>query len=154
MNDTLICDELCELDLDVRSTDEFFEVMSKKAVDLGYVTEQFLSAIKKREQDYPTALPVKPYPVAIPHSDPINIVKQFIAPVRLKNAISWCEMANNDSILSVQIVFLLGFKREEGHVEILQLLLQIFQNEDTMESLLKAATKEEFLEIVKQMEGL
>ena len=37
MNDTLICDELCELDLDVRSTDEFFEVMSKKAVDLGYV---------------------------------------------------------------------------------------------------------------------
>ena len=114
MNDTLICDELCELDLDVRSTDEFFEVMSKKAVDLGYVTEQFLSAIKKREQDYPTALPVKPYPVAIPHSDPINIVKQFIAPVRLKNAISWCEMANNDSILSVQIVFLLGFKRDDG----------------------------------------
>ena len=51
MNDTLICDELCELDLDVRSTDEFFEVMSKKAKDLGYVTEQFLSAIKKREQD-------------------------------------------------------------------------------------------------------
>lgn len=48
MNDTLICDELCELDLDVRSTDEFFEVMSKKAVDLGYVTEQFLSAIKKK----------------------------------------------------------------------------------------------------------
>ena len=96
MNDTLICDELCELDLDVRSTDEFFEVMSKKAKDLGYVTEQFLSAIKKREQDYPTALPVKPYPVAIPHSDPINIVKQFIAPVRLKNAISWCEMANNE----------------------------------------------------------
>ena len=51
-------------------------------------------------------------------------------------------------------MFLLGFKREEGHVEILQLLLQNFQNEDTMESLLKAATKEEFLEIVKQMEGL
>ena len=101
MNDTLICDELCELDLDVRSTDEFFEVMSKKAKDLDYVTEQFLSAIKKREQDYPTALPVKPYPVAIPHSDPINIVKQFIAPVRLKNAISWCEMANNDSSQTV-----------------------------------------------------
>ena len=60
MNDTLICDELCELDLDVRSTDEFFEVMSKKAVDLGYVTDQILTAIKKREQDDPTALPVKP----------------------------------------------------------------------------------------------
>ena len=84
----------------------------------------------------------------------INNVKQFIAPVLLKTAIDWCEMANNDSILPVKIVFLLGFKREEGHVEILQQLLQNFQNEDTMERLLKAATKEEFLEIVKHMEGL
>lgn len=154
MNDTLICDELCELDLDVQNTDEFFEVMSKKAMNLGYVTEQFLSAIKKREHNYPTALPVEPYPVAIPHSDPINIEKQFIAPIRLKNPISWCEMANNEHVLQVQIVFLLGFKREEGHVEILQVLLQNFQNEDTMSKLLKAATKEEFLQIVKHMEGL
>lgn len=153
MNGTLICDELCELDLDVKNTDEFFEVMSEKAKTLGYVTENFLPAIKKRESEYPTALPVEPYPVAIPHSDPINIVKQFIAPVRLKNPIDWCEMANNDSILQVRIVFLLGFKREEGHVEILQVLLQNFQNEETMNKLLGATTKEEYLDIVKHMEG-
>lgn len=69
MNGTLICDELCELDLAVDSTEEFFNVMSEKAKLLGYVTESFLPAIKKREQEYPTALPVEPYPVAIPHSD-------------------------------------------------------------------------------------
>ena len=153
MNSTLIRDELCELDLDVKNTDEFFEYMSSKAKDLGYVTDDFLSAIKNREAEFPTALPVLPHPVAIPHADPINIVKQFIAPVRLKNPIDWCEMANNDHILNVRIAFLLGFKREEGHVEILQVLLQNFQNDKTMEALLHADTKENFLDIVKHMEG-
>ena len=35
MDASLICDELCELDLDVQSTDEFFEKMSVKAQTLG-----------------------------------------------------------------------------------------------------------------------
>lgn len=153
MNRTLISDELCELDLDVKNTDEFFEHMSFKAAKLGYVNDNFLSAIKKREDEYPTALPVQPYPVAIPHSDPVNIIKQFIAPVRLKHEIDWCEMANNDNKLKVKIVFLLGFKREEGHVEILQMLLQNFQNQETMEALLQVDGKEAFLDIVKHMEG-
>lgn len=153
MDATLICDELCELDLDVKNTDEFFEFMSKKAQELGYVTENFLPAIKERESNFPTALPVEPYPVAIPHSDPVNIVKQFIAPVRLKNEIDWCEMANNDSILKVRIAFLLGFKREEGHIELLQLLIENFQDAEVMDKLLSAGNKEEFLDVVKHMKG-
>lgn len=153
MDSTLICDELCELDLDVNSTDEFFAVMSNKAKALGYVTDNFLAAIKEREENYPTALPTEPYPVAIPHSDPVNIVKQFIAPVRLKKAIDWCEMANNDSILKVKLVFLLGFKKEEGHVELLQVLIENFQDEKVMDALLSAKTKEEYLTLVKSMKG-
>lgn len=150
----MIRDELCEFDLDVKNTQEFFEYMSNKALKLGYVTENFLPAIIEREKNYPTALPVEPYPVAIPHSDPVNILEQFIAPVRLKNPIDWCEMANNDSILKVKIVFLLGFKREDGHVELLQVLLENFQDQTIMESLLNAKTKEEYLEIVKNIKGL
>lgn len=150
----MIRDELCEFDLDVKNTQEFFEYMSNKALKLGCVTENFLPAIIEREKNYPTALPVEPYPVAIPHSDPVNILEQFIAPVRLKNPIDWCEMANNDSILKVKIVFLLGFKREDGHVELLQVLLENFQDQTIMESLLNAKTKEEYLEIVKNIKGL
>ncbi len=154
MDKSMIRDELCEFDLDVKNTQEFFEYMSNKALKLGYVTENFLPAIIEREKNYPTALPVEPYPVAIPHSDPVNILEQFIAPVRLKNPIDWCEMANNDSILKVKIVFLLGFKREDGHVELLQVLLENFQDQTIMESLLNAKTKEEYLEIVKNIKGL
>ena len=127
--------------------------MSVKAQTLGYVTANFLQAIKEREFNYPTALPVEPYPVAIPHSDPVNIIKQFVAPVRLKHEIDWCEMANNDNILKVRVVFLLGFKREEGHVELLQLLIENFQDKEIMDQLLAAETKEKFLDIVKHLKG-
>lgn len=154
MNKSMIRDELCEFDLDVKNTQEFFKYMSSKALKLGYVTENFLPAIIEREKNYPTALPVEPYPVAIPHSDPVNIVKPFIAPVRLKSPIDWCEMANNDTVLKVRIVFLLGFKKEDGHVELLQVLLENFQDQTIMESLLKAETKEKYLETVKNIKGL
>ena len=153
MNNSLICDELCELDLDVKDFNEFFEVFSKKAMDLNYVTETFVDAIKERELNYPTALPTEPFPVAIPHSDPVHIVNQFIAPIRLKEEIDWHEMANNDSILKVRIVFVLGFKKEAGHVEILQLLIENFQDEEKMNKLLSVQTKEEFLTEVKSMKG-
>lgn len=154
MENSLICDELCEFDLDVKDTDEFFLYFSEKAKKLNYVTDTYLAAIKKREFNYPTALPTEPYPVAIPHSDPEHIVKQFIAPIRLKNEIEWHEIANNDSILKVRLVFALGFKKEDGHVRILQLLLENFQDQEKMEKLLNAKTKEEFLEEVHKIDGL
>ena len=62
-------------------------------------------------------------------------------------------MANNDSVLKVRIVFLLGFKKEEGHVELLQVLLENFQDQSVMDALLNAKTKEEYLEVCKNMKG-
>ena len=99
-------------------------------------------------------MPTTPKPIAIPHSDPENIVKQFIAPVRLKNPIQWQEMANNGHFLEVKYVFLLGFKREEGHVELLQLLLKNVQDEELMNKLQNAKTEKEYVQIVRSMKGL
>lgn len=69
--------------------------MTDKLLELGYVKDTFRDAIKTREANYPTALPVEPYPVAIPHSDPENIIKPFIACTRLKirlNGVRWQTM--------------------------------------------------------------
>ena len=99
--------ELIQLDWEVKDQDEFFDKMTDKLLELGYVKETFKDAIKTREANYPTALPVEPYPVAIPHSDPENIIKPFIACTRLKNPIKWCEMANNDVQHDVKFIFML-----------------------------------------------
>ena len=79
--------ELIQLDWDVADQTEFFDKMAEKLEKLGYVKDTFAEAIKTREAKFPTALPVEPYPVAIPHADPQHIIKPFIACTRLKNPI-------------------------------------------------------------------
>ena len=83
MTGDIVYKDLIQLDLDVRNTDELFEVMSGRLMELGYVTGDFLESIKEREKEYPTALPIEPYAVAIPHTDPECIKNAFIACIRL-----------------------------------------------------------------------
>ena len=91
-NRDTIYKELIQLDWEVKDQNEFFDKMTDKLLELGYVKDTFRDAIKTREANYPTALPVEPYPVAIPHSDPENIIKPFIACTRLKDTIKWQTM--------------------------------------------------------------
>lgn len=64
-NRDTIYKELIQLDWEVKDQDEFFDKMTDKLLELGYVKDTFRDAIKTREANYPTALPVEPYPVAI-----------------------------------------------------------------------------------------
>ena len=61
MTGDIVYKDLIQLDLDVRNTDELFEVMAGRLMELGYVTGDFLESIKEREKEYPTALPIEPY---------------------------------------------------------------------------------------------
>ena len=141
----------------VRNTDELFEVMSGRLMELGYVTGDFFESIKEREKEYPTALPIEPYAVAIPHTDPECIKNAFIACIRLKEPIPGREMAANEVVHMVRFVFLLGFKQEavgDAHVELLQILVNNCQRPDFMERLRQAANIEAYFNLVLSMEGI
>ena len=114
MNRDIIYKELVQLDLEAESTDEVFSILAEKLEKAGYIRSGFLEAIKEREKNYPTALPIEPYPVAIPHTDPKCIVKPFVACVRLKHPIPWREMAANEIIHQVKFAFMLGFQEADA----------------------------------------
>jgi len=149
----MLYEELIELDMEAADIDDFFEKMSVKLLKLGYVKETFLEAIKKREAEYPTALPVEPYAVAIPHTDSEHIIKPFIAPVRLKT-VKWCEMAANDVEHDVRFVFILGIHGSNEHVELLQVLVENFQDAQLMKDLLEARTSKQYMKLLLIMKGL
>ena len=73
-NRDTIYKELIQLDWEVKDQDEFFDKMTDKLLELGYVKDTFRDAIKTREANYPTALPIEPYPVMLGflggHDDP------------------------------------------------------------------------------------
>lgn len=154
MKKDMIAKELVYLDYEAENQDEFFEKMADKLYQLGYVRETYKDALKEREANYPTALPVEPYPVAIPHADAKHIINPFIAPVRLKEPVDWCEMANNDVVHQVRFIFVLGFMKSDEHIELLQTLVDNFQKPELMEQLTKAQTVDEYYDLVCGMPGM
>lgn len=150
----MIYQELIHLDMEVQSVEEYFNKMAEKLVLLGYVENSFLEAVKTREKKFPTALPIKPFSVAIPHTDPLHIKKPFIAATRLRSPVKWKEMGNNEIEQDVKFVFMLGLHREDDHIKLLQLLIDNFQREDLMDRFSNAETKEEYMKLILSIDGL
>ncbi len=148
----VIMKELTRVDLEASSYEEIFEVMAADYEKLGYVKDTYLASIKKRESEYPTALPIEPYPIAIPHTEASQILRPFIAPIRLKKEVSWGEMSDPDVKHPVKFVFMLGFRDPGDHIELLQILVYNFQKESWMQKLLQAKTEDEFYDAVMEME--
>lgn len=153
MNVEMFRKELIQIDMEAADTDEFFEQISARLLELGYVGPTFEKAIKARESKYPTALPIRPFAVAIPHTECEHIKKPFIAAVRLTAPVDWCEMAANDVIHQVRFVFLLGIKDAHQQVDLLQILVNNLQDEVLMKRLEQAATAEEYELVLKSMRG-
>lgn len=148
----VIMRELTVMDLDAAEPSQIFEIMGKRFEELGYVNETYVESIKAREAKYPTALPVEPYPIAIPHTEAEAIVRPFIAPVRLKNTIAWGDMSDPDNKLDVKLAFMLGFYEPGAHIELLQILMHNFQRPEWVERLYAATDEDEFYDAVMDME--
>ena len=52
----MLNEELIYLDMPYSTQNELFEEMSKKFLELGYVNEEYLDALKKREEEFPTGI--------------------------------------------------------------------------------------------------
>ncbi|WP_313180235.1 PTS sugar transporter subunit IIA [Lacrimispora sp.] len=154
MKKDMLFRDLVQLDLEAADQTEVFKRLADILFKKGFVKETYLDSLKVREERYPTALPIKPYPVAIPHTDISQIIRPFIAPVRLKEAVEWREMANNDEVHQVRFVFMLGFLKSDEHIDLLQILVENFQNEELMEHLNNAKTADEYFELVCGIKGM
>jgi PTS system galactitol-specific IIA component len=148
----IIMRELAEIDLDVDNYEQVFDVMGARFLEKGYVNDQYLPTIKQREAEYPTALPVDPYPIAIPHTMATAIIKPFIAPVRLLHTVPWGDMSDPDNKFDVKLVCMLGFKDPGEHIELLQILMHNFQKPEWVNPLFAARTVDEFYDAFVKME--
>jgi PTS system galactitol-specific IIA component len=70
------------LTIDANDRDDLFEQIAERLNKLGYVKDSYAEALKKREDEFPTGLVTKYLSIALPHVDPENINKPFIAAVK------------------------------------------------------------------------
>lgn len=117
---------------EVKTKEEVISYLSNYLLKKGYVNESYCHATIEREEIYPTGLPTKPIGIAIPHSNPENVIKQAIVVAITDNLIEFVEMGSNDSKMNVGIVFLLALKGENRHLNYLKNIVSYFKKENNV----------------------
>jgi PTS system galactitol-specific IIA component len=128
------------------STDAITQ-LGKLLVKEKYVKDTFIQAVIEREKVFATGLPTPETQVAIPHTDPEHVHKTGIAVGVLPDPVSFGEMGNPDSKVSVNIVCVLAVKEADFLVSLLQELVAIFQDAEILNQIVTASSTGEVAEI-------
>lgn len=145
---------LIYLDLDVQCSDDVMEILGGKLIETGYCKADYVEALKKREKEFPTGIDTGNIGIAIPHTAVDYVNKAKIAIARLKKQVSFYQMGNDDETVNVKLVFMLAVNNPEQHLEKLQNVVGIIQDETILRKLLNAKTEDEIIEAIRKKENL
>lgn len=135
------------LNLDISQKDEFFDFISEKLYKGGFVKETYSQALKDREKEYPTGLPLE-IGVAIPHTSSEYVNKDTFAVSVFKNPILFEEMGGDyGSTVDVKVAISIVMKDGNKHLEVLQKLISIIQNEVFVKKIISADKEEDIIEL-------
>ena len=149
--------ELIEIDLNVDTSKEVIEKLSKLLYEGGYVKDSFLNAVIEREKKYATGIPLDPVGIAIPHTDGIHVKKMAVAvgafirasqPFPAAKPIKFGTMGG-DGKIDVDLVFLMALSDCKSQISLLQRFAEFFQQTDEIEKIKKAGDKDTILRILK-----
>ncbi len=140
--------ELIEIDLNVNTSKEVIEKLSKLLYKGGYVKDSFFDAVIEREKKFATGIPLDPIGIAIPHTDGKHVKKMAVAVGILAKPIKFGTMGG-DGTIDVDLVFLMALRDCESQISLLQRLAEFFQKTDEIEKIKKAGDKETILRILK-----
>ncbi len=114
---------------------DVFEEVFKRCKNSGYVNEEFIEKINERELLFPTGLQMDGYGVAIPHTDPECVLKQFIAVVIPEREVVFKRMDDATEDVDVDIIFVLGLNQPHSQLATLQELMLLLQEKETVRKL-------------------
>mgnify|MGYP000005169868 CR=1 FL=1 len=103
-----INEDLININVQCTTKKVFFLNAHDNLYKLGYVTEEFNEKILERENDFPTAIDIGDYGIAIPHTDAEYIRKEFISIYTFKQPLIFKCMKNGKENVSVSAAFILG----------------------------------------------
>jgi PTS system galactitol-specific IIA component len=150
---SLIIDEaIIDTKLNAVDSASVITKMGEKLLNAGLVNDDFIEAVIRREEKYPTGLPTS-IPVALCHTDPEYVKNSFLTVATLENPVPFHEMGNPDHIQEVRIVFFLGILEKDKHIDILKNIMKFIQSNHLLQSIYatnsKLAIKKILLENLK-----
>lgn len=137
------------LRLDQKMTDrEVLSVMCDNLCREGIVKESYLAAILEREASYPTGLKCGGINIAIPHADIVHVNEAAISVAILKVPAPFKAMDEPDGDVPVSIVIMLALTEAHGHIEMLQKIVGLIQNQAGLQKLIETDDKKAVMELM------
>lgn len=131
---------------------EYMEVTAGRLYQLGDVTDGFSRALIAREESYPTGLETMSLTAAIPHAEFQYVNRELVDITVFNSPVAFHRMDEPEIEVSVEVACMLLLKEPHAHLKALQELMQLFQSK-SFPKILKVKTKEELLELLKEVEG-
>ena len=150
MSDLYFNESIILLDLEGNTKEEVLSTMAKNLEEKGLVKASFKDAVIAREQEYATGLPTMGVSVAIPHTDPEHVNKKTISVAVLKEPVEFGVMGGDSSETTpVKLVFMMAMDEADSQLGLLQRLMQIFQDEETLLFLANETEKTKIIELLE-----
>lgn len=122
--------------LEAKTSEDIFKAAFDLLYSSNFVKESFLNGLIEREKVFPTGLRIGKYNVAIPHTDAVHVLNPAIAMITLKDPVKF-KCMDGDGYVDVKIVFTMALNKPHSQVLMLQQLMNLIQNEETMKSILE-----------------
>jgi fructose-specific phosphotransferase system IIA component len=146
---SLFDEKLIFLNYDSKNKKDILKNLSKEIENLGYVDshKKFSKALLEREKHSTTGIG---FNIAIPHGKSPSVHEPFVAFAKPKRPVEWESLDDEP----VEMIFLIGVPEQSAneHLKILQKLSVSLMDEKFRENLKEAETKEEILDLVKDIE--
>ena len=146
---SLFDEKLIFLNYDSKSKKDILKNLSKELENLGYVdsNKKFSKALLEREKHSTTGIG---FNIAIPHGKSSSVHEPFVAFAKPTKPLEWESLDDEP----VEMIFLIGVpeKSANEHLKILQKLSVSLMDEKFRENLKEAETKEEILDLIKDIE--
>lgn len=144
-------EKLIHLEVEANTCEDVLTVLGTTFIEEGYCKESYVDALIEREKEFPTGLDINGCGVAIPHTAVTHVNKAGIGIAVLKNPVTFLQMGTDDEV-EIGIVFMLAVVEPNQHLDELKRILAIIQDNQVLEKLEAAESKEEIIQIVKEKE--
>lgn len=127
----------------VESWEESIKIAANPLLEKGVIEEKYVSAMIKSINELGFYIILREN-LAMPHARPEDgAVGTGISLLKLTEPVNYGEQ-------KIYLIFVLASKDADSHMEILMKLMELFQNDECIEKLIKASNIHEIEEIIKK----
>ncbi len=129
---------------------EVLKQMCDHLCQKGIIKDTYCGAILEREKNFPTGLNTHGINVAIPHADVCHVNTASLCVAVLDPAVDFHAMDEPEDAVAVSLVIMLVLTEPHGHLEMLQKIVGLIQNQEDVRKIITAEDKGAIEKVIRR----